>query len=123
MRIVLIGGASADLAPSLARVLRVPELIGEEQAAGTVAATDGFVLHGFPRTVAEAQALDRVLGARAASIETALWVRGAVVPADEDALLEHYRGRVVELDGQGTIDELRERALDAVREAAPALAG
>ncbi|AYF98055.1 adenylate kinase family protein [Protaetiibacter intestinalis] len=105
--------------------------------------TSGFVLDGFPRSVIQARLLDRFLRARAAELDVALHfdVEDAVLAsrlsareraddtpeviatriggfrAAEEALLEHYRGRVVELDAVGEVDEVFERLLDGLREA------
>ena len=108
--------------------------------------TAGFVLDGFPRSVAQARMLDRFLRARAAELDVALHFevpdallaerlaardRADDAPAvvatrlagfrdAEAALLEHYRGRVVELDAVGEVDEVFERVLGGLREAAVA---
>ena len=126
MRIVIVGelrttGAGAQ-ARMLAERLGVPYLTdqiagGVERALG--AHTSGFVLDGFPRTPAEASALDAFLRSRAAELDVVLHRRlpdAVLTPADE-ALLAHYRGRVVELDAAGGATEVIERALEALREA------
>ncbi|RQP12951.1 MAG: adenylate kinase [Microbacteriaceae bacterium] len=105
--------------------------------------TDGFVLDGFPRSIAQARMLDRFLRARAAEVDVALHfdvpdaelttrlaarereddtpgvvaTRIAGFRAAEEALLAHYRGRVVELDAVGSVDEVFDRVLDGLREA------
>jgi hypothetical protein len=60
-----------------------------------------------------------VLQRRAAEIEVALYLRpeDSAPTAAEDALLEHYRRQVVELDAEGGAEELHERVLAALREA------
>lgn len=129
-RIVLIGTSGAGLGEQLARAIRATHLAATESTglegvtAGLAASTDGFVLDGFPRSTGQAEQLDAFLDARAASVEVALWLRtdAAPTPLDE-ALLRHYRGRVVEVAAEGALDELLERALDGIREATPALVG
>jgi len=105
--------------------------------------TGGFVLDGFPRSIAQARMLDRFLRARAAELDAALHfdvpdavlterlsgrerhddtpaviaTRLAGFRAAEESLLEHYRGRVVELDAVGEPDEVFERVLWGLREA------
>ena len=106
--------------------------------------TAGFVLDGFPRSVEQARLLDRFLRARAAELDVALHfdvpdavlidrlgarersddtpdviaTRIAAFREAEESLLEHYRGRVVELDAVGDTDEVYERVLWGLREAA-----
>ncbi|PZQ87611.1 MAG: adenylate kinase [Leifsonia xyli] len=105
--------------------------------------TAGFVLDGFPRSVAQARILDRFLRSRGAELDVALHFdapdavvaerlaararaddapevvarRIAGFRATEEALLEHYRGRVVELDAVGGVGEVHDRVLDGLREA------
>jgi adenylate kinase len=125
MRIVLVGPAQAGTGTQgrlLAELLGVPYLpaeIGADFEGALLGHTAGFVLDGFPRTVAEASALDRFLRARAADLDVALHFQlpdAQLTPA-EDALLEHYRGRVVELDADGAAEVVHERVLDGLREA------
>lgn len=131
MRIMLVGrphAATAAQGRMLAERLGVPHLVVDAAPGATDAAfterelaphAAGFVLEGFPRDLAEASALDDVLGRRAAEIEVALYLRsaGSAPTAAEEALLEHYRRQVVELRVEGAVEELHERVLAALREA------
>lgn len=130
MRIMLVGrphAATAAQGRMLAERLGVPHLVVDAAPGTTAAFTErelaphaaGFVLEGFPRDLAEASALDEVLGRRAAEIEVALYLRsaGSAPTAAEEALLEHYRRQVVELRVEGAAEELHERVLAALREA------
>ncbi|MBX3195771.1 MAG: hypothetical protein R2717_01470 [Schumannella sp.] len=90
MRIVLIGTEQTPLGPALAERLHLPHLRGVDEIDG-----DGFVLDGAPHDVAEARALDAVLRLRAAEVDAVLWVRGGA--ADREAVLDHYFGKVIEL--------------------------
>jgi adenylate kinase len=122
MRIVIVGAAEDGIQGRLlADRLDLPYFTAEiaTDIARVLANSAGFVLDGFPRTVAEAATLDRILRSRAADLDVALHfaLRDAWLAPEEDALLEHYRGRVVELDATGAADEVHERVLDGLREA------
>ncbi len=129
-RVVLIGAAATGIGDELARAIRATHVIapagGTEMERALALTTDGFVLEGYPLNEAQATRLDAFLGARAASVEIALWFRADSPVGDGDQqLLRHYRGRVVEVDAVGVTDEddLLERALASIREATLTLVG
>ena len=123
----------------------VPDSVVEgmiENKFRTVSGCDGFLLDGFPRTIAQARALDKMLGKSLEEVTAVISLmipdelikerikhRAAVEGRDDDArdktienrirtyhektepLVEFYRkaGKYNELDGAGTIDEVRDR--------------
>ena len=109
--------------------------------------SDGFLLDGFPRTVAQAKALDEVLTGHGTAVDAVLRLlvddeelvsrllqraqeqgrsddtrevvqtRLQVYREETEPLVDRYRqqGVLHEIDGQGSIDEVRERVLDTIR--------
>ena len=103
---------------------------------------DGFLLDGFPRTIAQAQALDRMVEvtgcisimipdsliqeriAHRASIEgraddarpEVVQNRISTYHAKTEPLIDFYRkaGKYYEIDGTGTIEEVRQRIFSAM---------
>lgn len=108
MRIIVIGTESTVLAAMLAERLQLTYVRQLDRLAG-----DGFVLDGVPRDVDQARALDRLLRSWAIEIDAVLWLNEAPIPPETEAVLEHYLGRVIELDPR---NEMLESALDGLRE-------
>jgi adenylate kinase len=109
--------------------------------------SDGFLLDGFPRTVAQAEALDEVLTTHGTAIDAVLRLlvddeelvsrllqraqeqgrsddtrevvetRLQVYRNETEPLVDRYRqqGVLHEIDGQGSIDEVRARVRDAIQ--------
>ncbi len=80
------------------KVIDAGQLVSDEIVAGIVAdridETDcekGFLLDGFPRTLAQAEMLDKILQDRDRSLTTVLLLK-----VDEDALLARLRNRIEE---------------------------
>ena len=79
------------------------ELVPDEVVIAIVAdridhagAANGFVLDGFPRTVPQAEALDRELAARGIGLDAVLELE-----VDENVLLVRIRGRTMEAANRG----------------------
>ncbi len=79
------------------------ELVPDEVVIAVVAdridhadAANGFVLDGFPRTVPQAEALDRELAARGIGLDAVLELE-----VDQDVLLVRIRGRADQAANQG----------------------
>jgi adenylate kinase len=71
-----------ELVPDELMIELVAERIDRPDCAG------GFILDGFPRTVAQAEALDRLLAEREAGLDAVIELQ-----VDDDALVERVSGR------------------------------
>lgn len=125
---------AGDLVPSDVTNRMVEARVAEPDAA------NGFVLDGYPRTVDQADALEKILAdmdkkldavlcfvvpeetvvgrmmarGRADDNEDVIRNRLRVYRQETEPLLEHYDGLVVSVDGVGEIDEVNTRALRAL---------
>lgn len=79
-----------DLVPDDVVIAVVADRMDHSEAAS------GFILDGFPRTVAQAEALDRELAARGIGLDAVLELE-----VDEDVLLVRIKGRAEEAANQG----------------------
>ena len=82
--------ASGGLVPDDIVVRIITQRIGEPDA------RKGFILDGFPRTVPQAVALDRMLEERGLSLDAVIDLR-----VDEAAMLKRIKNRIAEAKAQG----------------------
>ncbi|WP_327112601.1 adenylate kinase [Nocardia sp. NBC_01730] len=125
---------AGDLVPSDVTNRMVEARVNEPDA------VNGFVLDGYPRTVDQADALEKILKdmdtkldavlcfvvpedtvvgrmlarGRADDNESVIRNRLRVYRDETEPLLEHYDGLVVTVDGVGDVDEVNARALRAL---------
>jgi adenylate kinase len=130
------------------RYMDAGNLVPDEVTVGMVRArlaepdaATGFILDGFPRTTAQAEALDAMLAesgtrldavvefaapdevvierllarGRADDTEEVVRHRQKVYREETAPLLEHYKDKVVSVDAVGPIDEVTERLAEALR--------
>ena len=81
------------------------DLVPDEVVVGIVAdrieqadARDGFILDGFPRTVAQAEALDRMLEQKGIELDSVIELK-----VDETALVERIAKRARETEARGEV--------------------
>ncbi len=90
--------AGTEIGKKAQKVIDAGQLVSDEIVAGIVAdrideadCEKGFLLDGFPRTLAQAKILDRILQDRDRSLTTVLLLK-----VDEEALLARLRNRIEE---------------------------
>ncbi len=90
--------AGTEIGQKAKKVIDAGQLVSDEIVAGIVAdrideadCEKGFLLDGFPRTLAQAKILDRILQDRDRSLTTVLLLK-----VDEEALLARLRNRIEE---------------------------
>lgn len=99
--------AGTELGRPAGDVMERGELVPDELVIKLIAeridadgSVQGFILDGFPRTIAQAEALDRLLKARGKKLD-----RVIVMEVDDDALVERIAGRFACADcGEGYHD-------------------
>jgi adenylate kinase len=82
--------ARGELVPDDVVINIIADRIGQPDA------KNGFVLDGFPRTVAQAEALDRLLKAKGTQLDGVVELK-----VDEDSLLRRIESRVAECKARG----------------------
>jgi adenylate kinase len=95
--------AQTDLGRKVDAILTRGELVSDDIVVGIIAervdqpdCANGAVFDGFPRTIAQAEALDRMLAARAKQIDMVLELR-----VDEAVLIRRAEQRVRDTRAQG----------------------
>ncbi|MEM8986948.1 MAG: adenylate kinase [Pseudomonadota bacterium] len=82
-----------DLCPDAVMVEIISQRISEPDCA------NGFILDGFPRTTAQAEALDAMLADKSLKLDVVIELR-----VDEEALLDRLRSRIKETGGARSDD-------------------
>lgn len=126
---------AGDLVPDAVTVEMVRDRFTRDDA------SKGFILDGFPRTLSQAGSLGDILDERGESLDAVIEFqvpedelvarllgrgrdddteevirRRQQVYRDETApLLEHYADRLVRVDAVGTVEQITDRVLDALR--------
>jgi adenylate kinase len=87
--------AGTELGRQAGDIMKRGELVPDDLVIGLIAErldadkdAKGFILDGFPRTIGQAEALDRLLQARGQQVD-----RTVVIDVDDDALVKRITGR------------------------------
>jgi adenylate kinase len=125
---------AGDLVPDEVTVKMVKDRLAQSDA------QEGFLLDGFPRNAAQAQELESVLGdlgqrldavlvfevddeelvqrltarGRSDDTEETIRHRQEVYRSETEPLIEHYSDIAVRVDAVGSVDEITDRAMDAL---------
>jgi adenylate kinase len=99
--------AGTDLGRKAGAIMERGQLVPDDLVIGLIAERidaeargNGFILDGFPRTIAQAEALDRLLTERGKKVD-----RVVVMDVDDEALVERISGRFACADcGEGYHD-------------------
>ena len=95
---------AGDLVPDGLMIQLISQRIGREDCA------NGFILDGFPRTTAQAEALDAMLAERELQLDKVI-----AISVDEEALIERISGRFSCTDcGTGYHDSFKPPAVEGV---------
>lgn len=122
----------------------VPDSVTNEMVRERLAESDahqGFLLDGFPRNVAQADVLAKILDEQGTSLaavvqfdiaedivverllargrsddnETTIRRRQQIYRSDTAPLLDYYRDKLITIDAVGSVEDITERALKALR--------
>jgi adenylate kinase len=98
--------SDSDLGRKIQSIMDSGELVSDEiiieligNCIGQPECSKGFILDGFPRTVAQAKALDEMLGKMKRKLDHVL-----VLEVDDKALVDRIKGRAAETGGARTDD-------------------
>jgi adenylate kinase len=87
--------AGTELGRKAGDIMERGELVPDELVIGLIAermdqggSSEGYIFDGFPRTIAQAEALDRLFGERGKTLD-----RVIVMDVDDEALVERIAGR------------------------------
>ncbi len=118
--------AGTELGRKVEKIMERGELVPDEMVVALIAerieqpdCAKGFILDGFPRTLAQAEALDRMLAERGKRIDAVIEIK-----VDDDRLIDRIRKRIAESGGARSDDneETLKRRLEVYhRQTAPLL--
>jgi len=96
-------GAGTPIGLKVKDIMARGDLVPDDVVVGIVSdrvdqadARNGFILDGFPRTVPQAEALDRMLAAKGSKLDAVIEIR-----MDEKALLDRIATRIAQMKARG----------------------